>query len=297
MEKPALIILVALAIACSMASIFQSARALESVRMDSSKTTITLSENVDFWVDVKPVSFIEWYCDDVLAKSEYGSHSNYTFIPKSKGTFYIELVVDGFTKPSGPIKVTVVKEIADTQTPTQTPNRSTQYYNDTHFTLHQTLWAFSGIHTVGSFTATENAYIEFNIQTTNADPNRPDDLWIVDFKIESKNHNSSYVSGTKFNQKVKLNYTDTYTISFCKHPFFASVKVVGSIDLRRNVIADPTPAQTPEPSNTTTMAPTINSSSQSTIELNRLLPTITLGTIGIILLLVTAIYSKKRKLT
>lgn len=298
MEKPTLIMLVALAIACSMTSIFQSTRALESVRMDSSKTTITLSESVDFWVDVKPTSFIEWYCDDVLAKSEYGSQSNYTFIPKSTGTFYIELVVDGFTKPSGPIKVTVVKETAATQTPTQTPTqRSTQFYNDTHFTLHQTLWAFSGIHTVGFFTASENDYIEFNIQTTNADPNRPYDLWIVAFKIESTNHNSSYVSGTTINQKVKLNYTDTYTITFCKHPFFASVNVAGSIDLRRNVIADPTPAQTPTPSNTSTVTQTINSSSQSTLELNRLVPTLTMGTIGItIILIATAIYSKKRKL-
>jgi len=289
----------ALMLSFSLAATFHSTNGLDSVKEDSTKTTITLNETVEFWVDVKPTSFLKWYCNDVIVKSEYATHSNYTFIPKSVGIYYIELSVDGFTKPSGPRKVTVVEEPVATQTLTQTPtSRSTHYYNDTHFTLYQTLWAFGGIHTVGSFTATENDYLEFNIQTTNADPDRPDDLWVVEFRIESKNHNSSYISGTTFNQKVKLNYTDTYTISFCKHPFFASVKVVGSIDLRRSVIPYQTPTQTPEPSNSSTVTPTKNSSSQSVLELNRSLPTIILGTIGIIIiLLATAIYCKKLKLS
>ncbi len=296
MKKTAVATTVALMLVFIIAATFHSANGLDSVKEDSTKTTITLNETVDIWVDVKPASLIKWCCNGILVQSEYATHSNYTFIPKSVGIYYIELSVDGFTKPSGPTKVTVVEQPVATQTPTQTPPSSfTHYHNDTHFILHQTLWAFGGIHNVGSFAATESDYLEFNIQTTNADKDRPDDLWVVEFRIESRNHNSSYVSGTTFNQKVKLNYTDTYSISFWKHPFFASVKVVGSIDLRRSVMADPTPTQAPEPSNASTVTPTKNSSPQSASELNRLLPTIILATTGIIIMLATVMYSRKWK--
>jgi hypothetical protein len=296
MKKSAAATAFTLMLVFSIAATFHSTNGLDSVEEDSTKTTITLNETVEFCVDVNPASFIKWYCNDVLIQSDYATHSNYTFIPKSVGIYYIELSVDGFTKPSGPTKVAVVEQPVATPTPTQTPTPSfTHYYNDTHFALRQTLWAFGGIHTVGSFTATENDYLEFNIQTTNADPDRPDDVWVVEFTIESKNHNSSYVSGTSFNQEVKLNYNDTYTISFCKHPFFASVNIIGSIDLHRSAVAYPTPTQTPEPNNASTVTPTKNSSSQTPSELSQLLPTIILGTIGItIILLATAIYSKKR---
>lgn len=258
MQKSTVAVTFALIVAFSMSTTFSSVNGLESVSEGSSKTTIALGETVEFWVDVKPTSFIKWYCDDVLVQSEYTTHSNYTFTPKSPGTYYIELSVDGFTKPSGPRKITVLKEPPTPPAPTSNLESFIHFYNDTHFALRQTLWAFDGIHGIATFAATENDYLEFNISTTNADQDRPNDVCAVEFKIESKNHNSSYISGTEFTQKIKLNYTDTYTISFWKHPFFASVYVVGSIDLHRTA-----KTITPTPANTATLQPTNNPDSQT----------------------------------
>ena len=68
-------------------------------------------------MDVKPSSSIKWYCDDVLVKSEYAQHSNYTFTPRALGTYFIKLSVDGFTNPMGPTKVNVIAEPTPTPTP------------------------------------------------------------------------------------------------------------------------------------------------------------------------------------
>jgi hypothetical protein len=259
MKKSVLTIVTILVFAVSILAPAHSVNALQSVSEGSTKTTITLNESVDFWVDVKPSSRINWYCDDVLAKSEYSLHSNYTFNPKATGTYLISLSVAGFTKPSGPTKVTVIAAPMPSPTPIQTPQHSViRFYNDTHFALRQTLWAFDGYHLVGSFNATANDYLDFNIVSTNSDKDRPNDVFTVEFKIESNIHGTSYVSGTTFNQKVSLNYTDTYAISVAKFPFYSSVTVVGSIDLRRSDLATPTPTQ----SNNTTLQPAINTGAE-----------------------------------
>ena len=108
MKNSAIVLFIISFVAVSMMASFHPVDALVSVNEDSSKTTITLNDSVDFWVDVNPSSRINWYCDNVLVKSEYSSHSNYTFTPKATGTYMIQLSVDGFTKPSGPTKVTVI---------------------------------------------------------------------------------------------------------------------------------------------------------------------------------------------
>ena len=82
----------------------QTANAHASVKLDYSKTIITLNETVVFKAEVSEISNITWYCDDVAVKSEWATSSNYTFIPKAIGTYLIKLSVDGFTNPppSGP---------------------------------------------------------------------------------------------------------------------------------------------------------------------------------------------------
>jgi hypothetical protein len=152
-------------------------------------------------------------------------------------------------------------------TPTQTPQPSViRFYNDTHLALRQTLWAFDGYHLVGSFTATVDDYLEFNIISTNSNKDRPDDVFIVEFKIESIVHGTTYVSGITFNQKINLNYTDTYTLSVAKFPFYSTVTVVGSIDLHRSDLATPTPT----PSRLPTLQPTANTGPQVNYSVNPL---------------------------
>ena len=259
MKKSAVSIVIILVFAVSMMVAFHSVDALVSVSQGSTKTTITLNEFVDFWVDVNPSVSIQWYCNDVLVQSEYTSHSNYTFTPKSIGTYMIKLSVAGFTKPSGPTKVTVISTPISPTT-TQTPQSSViRFYNDTHFALNQKLWAFAGFHLVCSFNANANDYLQFNVVSTNSDPNRPNDVYSVSFKIESANHNTSYVSGTSFHQEVKLNYTDTFNVYLVKHPFSATVTVKGSIDLHRSGLTTPTTTQASTP----TLQPTINTGSET----------------------------------
>ena len=69
MKKSVLTIVTILVVAVSVLAPVNSVNALQSVSEGSTKTTITLNESVDFWVDVKPSSRINWYCDDVLTKS------------------------------------------------------------------------------------------------------------------------------------------------------------------------------------------------------------------------------------
>lgn len=237
----------------------QTANAHASVKLDYSKTIITLNETVVFKAEASEISNITWYCDDVAVKSEWATSSNYTFIPKAIGTYLIKLSVDGFTNPppSGPTKVTVITDPAS-------------IIEDQHFTVNQKLWAFDGYHYVCSFTAIANEYLEFNIISTNSDPDRPDDVFIAVFKIESSSHGISYVSGTTINQKVNLNYTDTYTISVAKHPFYATITVSGTIDLKPNdsTVNPTSPTASPRPnpssidnpaeSNANSALPTIN---------------------------------------
>ena len=260
MKKSALSIVIILVVAVSLMAPVHPVNALVSVSQGSTKTTITLNETVDFWVDVNPSSSIQWYCDNVLVNSEFTSHSNYTFTPKAIGTYMIKLSVAGFTKPSGPTKVTVNAAPIISPTPTQTPQPSViRYYNDTHFAFNQKLWAFDGFHLVCSFNAKADDYLQFNVGSTNSDPNRPNDVYSVSFKIESANHNTSYVSGTSFHQEVKLNYTDTFNVYVVKHPFSATVTVKGSIDLHRSGLTTPTPTQASIP----TLQPTISTGSET----------------------------------
>lgn len=104
-----------------------------------------------------------------------------------------------------------------------------------------------------------------NIVSTNSDPNRPNDLFIAEFKIESANRGTSYVSGTTFNLKFKLNYTDTYNISVAKHPFSATVTVSGTIDLHRSNLATLPPIPTLTVTQTPTPTPTVPEFSSWTI--------------------------------
>jgi hypothetical protein len=257
MRKSVLAIVTILVVVVSMLAAAHIVNALQSVSEGSTNTTITLNESVDFWIDVKPSSRIKWYCDNVLVKSEYSLHSNYTFRPEAMGTYMIQLSVDGFTSPMGPKEVTVTAETMPSPTPTQAPQPSViRYYNDTHFAFNRRLSAFSGYQRVSCFTARANDYLEFNIVSTNSDPNRPNDVYIVRLMIESANHNLSFVTGTSFNQKVILNYTDSYNISIAKSPFYATVTVNGTIDLHRNDLATPTSI----PSSNPTLQPTINTS-------------------------------------
>jgi hypothetical protein len=178
-------------------------------------------------------------------------------------------------------------------TPTQTPQPSViRLYNDTHLALRQTLWAFDGYHLVGSFTATANDYLELNIVSTNSDKDRPDDVFTVEFKIESSTNGTSYISGTTFNQKVNLNYTDTYTISVAKFPFYSTVTVVGSIDLHRSSLATPTPTS----SSTPKLQPTVNTGSQENYSANPLVYATGIITIAIVSIAGLLFYFKKHKI-
>jgi hypothetical protein len=98
----------------------------DSVQEDFSNTTITVNQTVEFSAKVNPASNIKWYCGDVLEKSEFASSSNYTFIPKATGTYWIALTVNGATNPIGPTKVRVIAESTSNPTPTQmqTPTQS-----------------------------------------------------------------------------------------------------------------------------------------------------------------------------
>jgi hypothetical protein len=143
-----------------------------------------------------------------------------------------------------------------------------------HFTVNQKLWAFDGFHLVCSFNATANQHLEFNILAYNSDPERPSDVFLAEFKIESINHGTSYVSGNMLSQKVNLNYTDTYTIFVVKHPFYATITVTGTIDLKPNDnIINPTISSSLTPTLSPELSPTHSSSPSSYPEQPFLMPT------------------------
>lgn len=52
---------------------FQAADAMVSVKLDYSKTTITLNETVEFRAEVSSIANITWYCDDVPVQSEWAT--------------------------------------------------------------------------------------------------------------------------------------------------------------------------------------------------------------------------------
>lgn len=257
-------------------------------------TTIYLNQAVNIYAQVSyvqsgtvPPSTFVWYVNGIAVKSDVIGSSTLTFSPTSLGVYNITVTVNGETN-SELVTVTVIAKA----TPTQTPQPSViRFYNDTHLALRQTLWAFNGYHLVGSFTATANDYLEFNIVSTNSDKDRPDDVFIVEFKIESSIHGTSYVSGTTFNQKVNLNYTDTYTISVAKFPFFSTVTVVGSIDLYRSDLVTPTPTQ----SNIPTLQPTVNTGSQVNYSVNPLVYVTGIIAIVIVSIAGLLVYFKKHK--
>ena len=304
MKKSILSVLAFLAVLVIIMFPPRNVNAHTSVKLDYSKTTITLNETVEFKAEATSLSNITWYLDDVAVKSEWATSSNYTFIPKALGTYFIKLSVDGFTNPPpmGPTRVTVVSE--STQSSISTPN-PTSITEDQHFTVYQKLWAFAGYHHVCSFAATANDYLEFNIVSTNNDPDRPDDVFIVVFKIESSSHGTSYVSGTAINQKVNLNYTDTYTISVAKHPFYASIIVSGTIDLKPNEgtvnpTSTPTASPLPNPSSMDNPAESNSTSATPKINAGPSMPSQSLQFLSIIVILIAvaviAVILYKRKI-
>lgn len=125
--------------------------------------------------------------------------------------------------------------------------------HDKHFTVDLTMWAFDGYHLLGSFNATEVYWVELNISSTSADPKYPD--YIVELVFESANHGKTFVAGTSFIQTVKLNYTDAYNITVCKHAFSSSVTVTGAIDVYHKEAANSTPTPTYSPSTNSTPLP------------------------------------------
>jgi hypothetical protein len=120
-----------------------TANAAMSIEENFTKTTITLNETVQFSAKVSFPVNITWYCNDVLVQSDFAATSNYTFIPKTVGTYYVKLSVAGFTKPSGPTKVTVVEQTTSpspTRTATPTPYpiptpHSTYHKGDSYTTV------------------------------------------------------------------------------------------------------------------------------------------------------------------
>jgi hypothetical protein len=123
-----------------------------------------------------------------------------------------------------------------------------------HFIVQQTFWAFGGTYAIGSFSANSGDYLVLNISSVNVDPDRPDDLYVVELDIVSAKHGTSYVSDTQFSQAIPLNYTDHYTITAEKHQFWSSVRISGEL----TVIHNPMPLTTTSPS--PTRQPTIEPS-------------------------------------
>lgn len=134
--------------------------------------------------------------------------------------------------------------------------------HDKHFTVDLTMWAFDGYHLLGSFNATEAYWVELNISSTSADPKYPD--YIVELVLESANHGKTFVAGTSFMQTVKLNYTDAYNITVCKHAFSSSVTVTGAIDVYHKEAANSTPTPTYSPSPTSSPLPSPSPTSTPT---------------------------------
>jgi hypothetical protein len=84
---------------------------------DRAEYTLALNETHDFEVTAGTNASIQWYLDDVLVKSEYASHSTYTFVANSPGVHWIKYSVYGFNLCI-PKKVTVLAQPLITQTET-----------------------------------------------------------------------------------------------------------------------------------------------------------------------------------
>jgi hypothetical protein len=186
--------------------------------------------------------------------------SKFDFIQSTPGTYNINLRI---TDSAGNDVIASSRSFIVVQA-LSSPSPSLTATEDKHFSVQNTLWAFDGSHLVCSFTATSGDSVKLNIASANSDPNRPNDVYIVELEIASANHGTIYLSGTSFMQTIALNYSDTYTISVAKHPFYSTVTVSGTIDLHHNEITNPTPNPTylpspspsPSPSPTPSNAPT-----------------------------------------
>ncbi|MDP4117538.1 MAG: hypothetical protein Q8903_15495 [Bacteroidota bacterium] len=165
--------------------------------------------------------------------------------------------VDRYYNDIQTVFFTIMDPTSQSPASTETPNipESHSIIEEQRFTINQKLWAFDGYHPVCSFNATANDYLEFNTLAVNSDPERPSDVFLAEFKIESINHGASYVSGNMLSQKVNLNYTDTYTVFVAKHPFYATITVTGTIDVKSN---DNTINPTNSPSLTPTLSPELS---------------------------------------
>lgn len=117
---------------------FQTANAMPNVHLDYTKTTITLHETVNFTAQVSYSANITWFCDDINVQSEFSTASNYTFIPKAVGVYYIKLSVNGFTNPPPmeSTKVTVIEDQTTSPTPTPypVPTQYTTYHKGDPYT-------------------------------------------------------------------------------------------------------------------------------------------------------------------
>jgi hypothetical protein len=139
MKKPVLEAIAISVLIVSLMTASQGADASLSVKVNHSNATITLSQTVEFTVEANELCNFTWYCDGFAVQSEWTTSSNYTFTPKSLGTYKVQLAVDGTILP-GPADTVTIKVIAESvSSPTQTPSilpYATYHSGDTYTTIY-----------------------------------------------------------------------------------------------------------------------------------------------------------------
>ena len=124
---------------------------------------------------------------------------------------------------------------------------------DQTFLVHHTFWAFGGFYPVCSFEAAAGDYIQFTVTSTNSDPDRPQDKYIIELQIASTNHSTTTIQGTQFTNIIQLNYSDTYNITAAKQPFSNSVTINGKVTIHHQLL----PATTNAPSTSPSLNPAL----------------------------------------
>ena len=115
----ALFLTLTIAMSCLPLLTVKPAHAMPNVHLDYTKTTITLQETVNFTAQVSYQANITWYLDDMNVKSEINTQSNFTFIPKTTGVYFVKLSVEGFTNPPPieAIEIRVLESVSDSESP------------------------------------------------------------------------------------------------------------------------------------------------------------------------------------
>ena len=118
--------------------------------------------------------------------------------------------------------------------------------HDAHFSVQETLGAFTGEKLLCSFNATSNQWIELKITST-SESRYPDSAHEAIFRLTSNQHGAIITLRTydSLNQTINLTYDDTYNITVAKHPMFANVYVGATIDLYHDEMSNSTSSITP----------------------------------------------------